>query len=109
LGFNACCHLFDNHAARFTLPASTAGGESHHAKSNDTLGFESKLHSLEDHWEPGIEHRAPFAGEGLKFNDDRRAEGKRNRAGIAQARMDSASTHASAWVDANGVNVRFGS
>jgi hypothetical protein len=63
LGFNACCHLFVNHAARFTLSASAARGESHHAKSNDTLRFASKLHGFEDHWEPGIEHSAPFAGE----------------------------------------------
>jgi hypothetical protein len=84
LGFDACRHLFDNHAARFTLPASTAGGESHHAKSNDTLCLESKFHGFGDHWKPGIEHRAPFVG------------------GFA-------STHASAWVDANGVNIRFGS
>jgi hypothetical protein len=62
LSFNTCRDLFSDRTARFVLSASASCCKSHHAKSNDVLCIETKLHGLKGQREPWIEHGTPIVG-----------------------------------------------
>ena len=59
LSLGSCGELFRHHAARFALSASPTRCKSHHAKCDDILRLETKLHTFENQCEPRIEQGTP--------------------------------------------------
>jgi hypothetical protein len=79
LSFDTCRALFNDHTARFVLSASASCCKPHHAKRNDILCVETKLHSLEGQRGPWIKQETPNVGDRLSFlNSSVKGLGKRH-------------------------------